>query len=307
MGINVLSLFDGMSCGRIALERAGIKVDNYYASEIDKYAIQVSKHNYPDIKHIGDVTQINAKDLPRIDLLIGGSPCQDLSSLAALHGDSGLLGEKSSLFYQYLRLLKETKPTYFLLENVVMKQKYQDAISSMLGVKPILINSALVSAHTRKRLYWTNIPGIEQPEDMGITLQSILESGYTEKQKAYCLTATYNNACPQNYFIKSERQHKFLFPVQKFDNTFIIDSRVNITIKPSLGANGQREELNEMRKYTSKLTPTECERLQNIPDGYTSVVKTSERYRVLGNGWNVGTITHIFQNITTANQIKQTA
>lgn len=307
MGINVLSLFDGMSCGRIALERAGVEVDNYYASEIDKYAIQVSKHNYPDIKHIGDVTQINAKDLPRIDLLIGGSPCQDLSSLAALHGDSGLLGEKSSLFYQYLRLLKETKPTYFLLENVVMKQKYQDAISSMLGVKPILINSALVSAHTRKRLYWTNIPGIEQPEDMGITLQSILESGYTEKQKAYCLTATYNNACPQNYFIKSERQHKFLFPVQKFDNTFIIDSRVNITIKPSLGANGQREELNEMRKYTSKLTPTECERLQNIPDGYTSVVKTSERYRVLGNGWNVGTITHIFQNITTANQIKQTA
>lgn len=307
MGINVLSLFDGMSCGRIALERAGIEVDNYYASEIDKYAIQVSKHNYPDIQHIGDVTQINAKDLPRIDLLIGGSPCQDLSSLAALHGDSGLLGEKSSLFYQYLRLLKETKPTYFLLENVVMKQKYQDAISSMLGVKPILINSALVSAHTRKRLYWTNIPGIEQPEDMGITLQSILESGYTEKQKAYCLTATYNNACPQNYFIKSERQHKFLFPVQKFDNTFIIDSRVNITIKPSLGANGQREELNEMRKYTSKLTPTECERLQNIPDGYTSVVKTSERYRVLGNGWNVGTITHIFQNITTANQIKQTA
>ena len=153
-GLNVLSLFDGMSCGRLALERAGIKVNNYFASEIDKYAIQVAKHNYPNTQHIGDVTKVKASELPKIDLLIGGSPCQSFSNAGNGTGFDG----KSGLFYEYVRLLKECKPKYFLLENVKMKKQWQDIISKELGVEPIKINSNLVSAQNRERLYWTNIP-----------------------------------------------------------------------------------------------------------------------------------------------------
>ena len=153
-GLNVLSLFDGMSCGRIALERAGIKVNNYFASEIDKYAIQVAKHNYPNMQHIGDVTQVKATELPKIDLLCGGSPCQGFSFAGKqLNFDD----PRSKLFYEYVRVLKETKPTYFLLENVKMKKEWQDIISKELGVEPIEICSSLFSAQQRKRLYWTNI------------------------------------------------------------------------------------------------------------------------------------------------------
>ena len=147
-GLNVLSLFDGMSCGQIALQRVGIKVENYFASEIDKYAIQVAKHNFPNTKHIGSVVDVKGNDLPKIDLLIGGSPCQGFS-----FAGKGLNFEdpRSKLFFEFVRLLRETKPKYFLLENVVMKQEYQDVISEHLGVRPILINSSLVSSKNRKR------------------------------------------------------------------------------------------------------------------------------------------------------------
>ena len=157
--MNVLSLFDGISCGQIALERAGIKVDNYYASEIKDIAIKVTQLHYPNTIQLGDVRNIKAEDLPKIDLLIGGSPCQDFSN--ANRNKDGLEGEKSGLFYQYLRLLHELKPRYFLLENVAMKKEERKRISDMLGVEPILINSNLVSAQNRKRLYWTNIPNVE--------------------------------------------------------------------------------------------------------------------------------------------------
>ena len=160
--MNVLSLFDGISCGRIALERVGIKVDKYFASEIKDIAIKVTQTNYPDTIQIGDVTKIDATTLPKIDLLIGGSPCQNFS-IANLNSRDGLEGDKSSLFYQYLRLLREVKPKYFLLENVKMKKDQEAIISELLGVKPILINSNLVSAQSRPRLYWTNIPGITPP------------------------------------------------------------------------------------------------------------------------------------------------
>ena len=153
-GLNVLSLFDGMSCGRIALERAGIKVNNYYASEIDKYAIQVAKHNYPNMQHIGDVTQVKSTQLPKIDLCIGGSPCQGFSFAGKqLNFDD----PRSKLFFEFVRLLKECNPKYFLLENVKMKKEWQDIISKELGVEPIEICSSLFSAQQRKRLYWTNI------------------------------------------------------------------------------------------------------------------------------------------------------
>ena len=170
--MNVLSLFDGISCGRVALERAGIKVDNYFASEIDKFAIEIAKKNYPDTVHVGSVVDVKARRLPKIDILIGGSPCQGFSFAGK---QLNFEDERSKLFFEFVRLLKHCKPKYFLLENVKMKKEYQDVITEYLGVEPILINSALVSAQNRQRLYWTNIPNVKQPEDRGIVIKDILE------------------------------------------------------------------------------------------------------------------------------------
>lgn len=172
--MNILSLFDGISCGRVALERAGIKVNKYYASEIDKYAIQVSKKNYPDIIQLGDVSKLQSGGFKQIDLLIGGSPCQGFSFAGKQLNFSD---PRSALFFEYVRLLKELKPKYFLLENVRMKKEFQDIISEHLGVQPIAINSNLVSAQNRYRLYWTNILNVTQPEDKGIMLKDIVHEG----------------------------------------------------------------------------------------------------------------------------------
>ena len=184
--MNVLSLFDGMSCGRIALDRLGIKVDNYYASEIDKYAMQVSAANYPDIIQVGDVTELDTSTLPNIDLVMGGSPCQGFSFAGK---QLAFDDPRSALFFEFVRCVKELKPKYFLLENVRMKKEYLDIISEQMGVEPIMINSALVSAQNRVRYYWTNIPGIEQPEQRGIVLRDILETkkidGLTDKAIDY--------------------------------------------------------------------------------------------------------------------------
>ena len=175
--LTVLSLFDGISCGRVALQRANIPVAKYYASEIDKYAIQVTQKNWPDTIQLGDVKNVYARNLPKIDLLIGGSPCQDLS--IAKKDREGLKGERSRLFWHYVRLLRTCKPKYFLLENVAsMPKEAKQIITQEIGVEPILINSALVSAQHRKRLYWTNIPNITQPKDKEILLRDVLESGY---------------------------------------------------------------------------------------------------------------------------------
>jgi DNA-cytosine methyltransferase len=184
--MNVLSLFDGMSCGRIALERLGIKVDNYYASEIDKYAMKVSEANYPDIIQVGDVTELDTSTLPNIDLIMGGSPCQGFSFAGK---QLAFNDPRSALFFEFVRCVKELKPKYFLLENVRMKKEYLDIISEHMGVEPIMINSALVSAQNRVRYYWTNIPGVEHPEQRGIVLRDILETreidGLSEKAIAY--------------------------------------------------------------------------------------------------------------------------
>lgn len=175
--MNVLSLFDGISCGQVALERAGIQVDKYYASEIDKYAIQVTQKNHPNTIQLGDVKNIKGNELPKIDLLIGGSPCQGFSFAGK---QLNFEDPRSGLFFEYVRILKEVKPKYFLLENVKMKKEYQDIISGMLGVEPIEINSSLVSAQNRKRLYWTNIPNVELPEDKGILLKDIVHEQFNE-------------------------------------------------------------------------------------------------------------------------------
>jgi len=170
--MKILSLFDGMACARIALDKLGVTVDTYYASEIDKYAIAVAKHNYPDIIHVGDITKLNGNDFRDIDLVIGGSPCQGFSFAGKQFNFDD---PRSKLFFDFVRILKQVKPRYFLLENVKMRKDYQSVISDLLGVQPIEINSALVSAQNRKRLYWTNIPNVTQPEDKGIVLKHILE------------------------------------------------------------------------------------------------------------------------------------
>jgi site-specific DNA-cytosine methylase len=291
--INVLSLFDGLGCARIALDQLGIDC-NYYASEIDTHCVEVHQHNYPDTTQLGDVEKVDGRKLPKIDLLIGGSPCQSLSGLVNLTDKTKGFAGKSKLFFEYIRILQEVKPKYFLLENVAsMKDRDRDIMSELIGVKPIMIDSRLVTGQARKRYYWTNIPGVTQPEDLGIKLQEVLESGYTEKEKSYCLTATYFNACPQNYFIKSERQHKFLRPVQKIGHTFHIGDDTKIEIIASKGADLNRPALHEIKHHTSMLSPVECERLQGIPDGYTEIAKKKERYKMIGNSFTVPVIKHI--------------
>jgi|TARA_S200002703_G_C3787904_1_gene243038 site-specific DNA-cytosine methylase len=274
--MNVLSLFDGMSCGRIALERAGIKVDKYFASEIDKYAIQVAKANYPDTIHLGDVQTIEAEDgwletsikdsdgverAVQIDLLIGGSPCQGFSFAGSqLNFDD----PRSQLFFEYVRLLKELKPTYFLLENVRMSQESQDIISEMLGTQPVAINSNLVSAQNRYRLYWTNIP-FDTPEDEGIMLKDIIEDGVVDRDKSHCIDANYfKGGNLKSYFEKRRRQ--LVFSGDGTDNF-------------------------------RNLTPLECERLQTVPEGYTDHVSNTQRYKMLGNGWTVDVVKTIFGGI----------
>lgn len=189
----VVSLFDGMSCGNIALNRLGINVSAYYASEIDKYAIRVTQHNFPNTIQLGDVTKVKAKDLAKVpDLLIGGSPCQGFSFAGK---QLNFNDSRSVLFFEYVRILKEIRElnpnVLFLLENVNMKKEYQDIISEHLGVEPIKINSALVSAQNRVRLYWTNIPIVSLPEDKGILLKDILEDGEVDRDKSLCLDANY--------------------------------------------------------------------------------------------------------------------
>lgn len=173
--MNVLSLFDGISCGQVALDRAGIKVDNYFASEVDKHAIKVTMKNYPNTIQLGDVRNVKGSDLPKIDLFMSGSPCQGFSFAGKqLNFDD----PRSKLFFEYVRIGHEVVPDYWLLENVRMKKESQDVITGLLGYDPIMINSSLVSAQNRVRLYWTNIPDVGQPEDKGLLLKDIIEENF---------------------------------------------------------------------------------------------------------------------------------
>lgn len=297
-GINVLSLFDGMSCGRIALERAGIKVENYFASEIDKYAIQVAKHNFPNTKHIGSVIDVKGNELPKIDLLIGGSPCQDFSS--ANKEKLGLQGEKSGLFYEYLRLLKECEPKYFLLENVAMDDYSYAAISEMLGTYPTNINSELVSGQLRQRSYWTNIGPesfdlfgnrysmIPQPRNKKIKFQDLLDNGYTDRLKARCLLES-ESRNPGSTFSSLRR-----YMIQGFINVIFKDKE---TFEKYSKMTEDEMKANFIDGDIRKLNQNEMERLQTVPNGYTSTLKRNEAACLLGDGWTVDTIAHIFSFI----------
>ena len=265
--INVLSLFDGISCGRVALERAGIPIQNYYASEIDKYAIKIAMKNFPDTIQLGDITQVYAKDLPNIDLLIGGSPCQGFSFAGKqLNFDD----PRSKLFFEFVRLLKEGKPKYFLMENVRMKKEYQDVISKELSIEPILINSSLVSAQNRRRLYWTNIPNVIQPKDKHIYLKDIIEDGIIDRDKSYCIDANYyKKGNLEQYFKKSRRQLVFSDKAQTILATIHKENPKSMFKRKKFGL------LISDGLFVRKLTPIECERCQTLPDNFTK--KGSEK------------------------------
>lgn len=280
--MNVLSLFDGMSCGHIALEKLGIEVDQYFASEIEAASIKVTMANYPNTIQIGDVTKLNGKDLPKIDLLIGGSPCQSLSNAGNGSGFDG----KSGLFYEWVRLLKECQPKYFMLENVKMKKEWQDVISKILGVNPILINSNLFSAQNRQRLYWTNIPMDGLPDDREIYIEDILESSFDSK---YWLPEKNAGLLSKKVDIAGAPD---ICCIDVYNKRYKKDRKCPTLTHPC--HNSIR--LLQDGKFR-KLTPVECERLQNVPDGYTEGVSDTHRYAMLGNGWTVDVIAHIFKNL----------
>jgi DNA (cytosine-5)-methyltransferase 3A len=349
--MNVLSLFDGMSCGQQALDRLGIKVDNYFASEIDKYAIQVTMANYPNTIQLGSVVNVDGHSLPKIDLLMGGSPCQSFSFAGKRKGmstkceteiltlehylelkaDGYEFEGQSYLFWEYMRLLNECKPTYFLLENVEMGEKWEKVLSKAIGVNGIHINSALVSAQNRKRIYWTNI-GLEpsglfgdlesiitQPKDQGILLKDVLEKEVDEKyflsEKNIEALLKYNKRQIDNNngFASKFRDTNL---VTKMDclkiggggkDDLIVHNTMPRSSTTGKGGTGHLSRNDGKTycldtgntnaiEYTSRirrLTPIECERLQTVADNYTNYVSDSQRYKMLGNGWTIDVIAHI--------------
>lgn len=278
MGINVLSLFDGMSCGRIALERAGIEVDNYFASEIDKHASKVAQKNYPNTIQLGSITEWQSWDLPNIDLIIGGSPCQSISNL----GDRSGLDGKSKLFFDYLDCLEHFKPGNFLLENVVGNKKAVETISTLVGVDPVLINSSTVSAQNRKRFYWTDIKGVTQPKNKYIDLSDILEEGIPED--SILSPGRLRWLLSEKGQKTVEKRYAVIDPIKANCVTARSDASWNSNYVTRKG-------------MLTKLTPIEYERLQTVPDNYTDCVSNSQRYKMLGNGWTVDVIAHILKNI----------
>lgn len=300
--MKVLSLFDGICCGHLALKRAGIKIDSYDAYEIDKNAIKATQINFPDVVQHGDVTKENfTKYKSQIDILIGGSPCQGFSFSGKMLNFSD---PRSKLFFEYVRALDEVCPKYFLLENVVMKKEYEDVISSYLGVKPIEINSSLVSAQNRRRLYWTNIPNVMLPEDKNITLKDILEDiefpnpaairgrklnkativgrrlDKNGHRKDYdktipitqCLEVRLTNTDKSNCLTTVDKDNVLTpLPAGRYPNVF----------KNNL----------PFRYYTNK----EMCRLQTLPDNFLDMIPNTAARKALGNGWTVDVIAHIFR------------
>lgn len=320
--MNVLSLFDGISCGRIALERSGIKVDNYFASEIDKYSMEISRKNYPDIIQLGNIEKWQEWNLPKIDLIIGGSPCQGFSIAGeGLNFDD----PRSKLFFTFFNIcvsnITKNDEMKFMLENVKMKREWSDIITKYLSVNPILINSSLVSAQNRERLYWTNISkNIEQPEDLNISISDILEKDIIDTKEKYGKIVVTGRATDVNGYDILKRIYSqsgkspTLDSMRGGNRQPKVDIR-GAAIRNQVTKNGIQQQLN-IRKdnksncvvpsYPEKLngvvkgvdyrplTPLECERLQTLPDNYTEGVSNSRRYSGIGNGWTVDVISHIF-------------
>lgn len=325
--MKVLSLFDGISCGKVALERAGIQVEEYVAYEIDKSAIQISKKNYPEIVQRGDVTKADFTEFKGFDLVMGGSPCQGFSIAGK---QLNFEDPRSKLFFEFKRAIDEVKPKYFLLENVKMKKEYENIISEYLGVEPIEINSSLVSAQNRKRLYWTNIPGVQRPEDRGIMLKDIVHENRMEDKvdltlykvpfdKTLKIIEKEVQTGKVGYFRKDSQANR-VYSIHGKAVTLCGEAGGGAAkmgqylfgcITPDRVDKRQRgQRFNDGEKfytltaqdrhgvlidgYIRKLTPIECERLQTLPDGYTAGAK---RYKALGNGWTVEVITHILKSL----------
>lgn len=287
-----LSLFDGMSCGQLALQRAGVSVDYYLASEVETKAIEITMSNFPGTIQMGDVRELDGSAIVNPHILMGGSPCQCFSFAGKRKGMATTEGEEittldrylelkkdgfefegqSYLFWEYVRILRETKPKYFLLENVMMAEKWAWVISDILGVKPIRINSTLVSAQKRDRLYWTNIPGVELPKDKGVQLQDILENGYSEKSKSWCMLNSWNRF-PKKMDSVKKRYARSMMPVVFSSPDF------------------------DWSKGWRPLNRSEGERLQTVPENYTRVVSEKDALGILGNGWTVDVIAHILRHI----------
>ncbi len=306
-GMKVLSLCDGMSCGQLALKKLGIPIEAYYAAEIKDVAIKVTLDNFPNTIEIGDVNKVSYKDgilttengdlqVGQIDLVMFGSPCQTFSLAMITEHRVGLEDkEKSGLFYECYRILQEVKPKYFLMENVrSMKDKDRDFISQMMGVEPIMIDSALIAPAMRKRYYWTNIEGVEQPKKKDIPLQSILTSGYTERQKARCLTVSDSRPLTTsvkmfhrfyykgfNTLVFKDRQH-YLNCKQYYDDNYKGMAAKDIPVDETDVFDGVR--------YLNQL---ELERCQTVPEGYTKILTRNEAADVLGDGWTIDVIAHI--------------
>lgn len=283
MKYKIFSAFDGIGCGQIAVNREGIEYDEYYSSEIDKLAMQIANRNYPNTIQLGDINIIKGSDLPKIDLMMGGSPCQGFSKAGK---QENFNDPRSRLIYEFGRLYAEIEPTYFLLENVYMKKAYQNIISSLLGVEPICINSNLVSAQNRKRLYWTNIPVVGLPKDKNIYLKDIVEDdvypvAFTERrtEEAKQIRREYRKS--QNIDFCPRRAKEI---VKRTDGKFncLTATFSNKEHMLELKSGGMR-----------KVSPLECERLQTVPEHYTSGLTDNQRRKLLGNGWTVDVIAFI--------------
>lgn len=310
--MNVLSLFDGIGCGRIALKRAGVKVDAYYASEIDPKAIAIAEQNHGDIIQLGDVTNWKEWTLPKIDLIMGGSPCQGFSRAGKC---LNFQDPRSKLFFEYANVLEHVQKSNpgvkFLLENVKMKKEWQEFISDRLGVQPIEINSKLVSAQNRPRLYWTNITGVTLPEDKDIKLSSILETGpgnyilasdgmkydptISEQSRALvrCVNGEIriSQTTKRGYILANDGDGVNLaFPTSKSRRGRVI-SQKSSTVDCACNICVLKDGV--IRRFTT----TELERLQTLPDGYTKGFPRSVAQKAIGNGWTVDVIAHILSSL----------
>ncbi len=273
--MNVLSLFDGISCGQIALNRAKIKYDTYFASEIDKHAIKVTQNNFPNTIQLGDITKIKGSDLPKIDLVIGGSPCQGFSFIGK---GLNFQDPRSSLFFEFIRLLEEINPKYFLLENVKMKKEWKEVITNYMGIEPIELCSSLFSAQRRKRLYWTNIPFDTKIKDKEIVLDHIIDHSIKEYK------------IPKNWELRVPTDlPKYCDPYNRKE---IKDKSTTLRTN-SYNGNMWIKTKNGYRN----LTRTEAELLQTIPIGYTNPISENQAKKCMGNSWTVDVIAHIFSYI----------
>lgn len=320
--MNILSVFDGISCAYESLVKAGIEIKSYHACEIEKNAIKISKKNHPDIIHHGDIKSITGKELPPIDLLIGGSPCQDLS--IANKDRQGLEGERSGLFWEWVRLWKECNPKYFILENVAsMPKKDKQIITDTLGVEPVMFDASLVSAQSRKRYFWTNIQ-FQLPEDKGITLKDILQYDFNSKigrdigrrlnEEGKREDNNTNIPITRRIELRHDNKTNTLTSVQK-DNLVVgcsyrgrlqdskwvqhLDIRKDEKVSCLTTTAHSKLALVKEGETIRKLTPIECERLMGLPDNYTEGIAMTQRYKCLGNAFHVDVVSHILLHLKT--------